>query len=1118
MSRILANSALLFAAFSVTFSCQHASAELNNLLWQIGKPDGKTAEFALGPGDYAKFDDDSLFVVGVSDAQKDWCYVQPGPADAWAGSRRHKFTIYFGLNQKPTAPCRLRIELADTQGQVPPELWIAVNGRRVADQKTPQGGGDASIGGDLSNARPRHLAFDIKPELLKAGANDIAITTLSGSWMLYDWVGFDAPEGLQLAQLGSDYQTRTVDVDSPAALVDRDGKLYQPVRLKVRHAAEPVDATVTVTGALPVTVMLKRGTQQIEVLVPAVDRKTEVTERAEVGGKLFSDRTVTLTPVRKWTLYLLPHSHVDIGYTQLQSDVEKKQWQNIDTALELIRKTADYPPEAKFKWNAEVLWAVDSYLQQAPPEKQQRLIDAIRAGDVELDAMYGNELTALCRPEELLRLMQWGPSIGRRCGVTVDSAMISDVPGYTWGIVSALSQAGVKYFSIGPNYIDRIGRTMSTWVDKPFYWIGPDNKQKLLCWVPFMGYALGHTGYKLNEQLLNRVADLERQGYPYDVAYLRWNVGGDNGHPDAGLSDLVKEWNAKYAYPKMVISTTSKLFSEFERRYGEKLPEFRGDFTPYWEDGAASSAQETLLNRAAAERLVQAETLWTILAPAAYPADKFTAAWRNAILYDEHTWGAYNSITEPDLPFVKGQWKVKQAFALDADAQSRELLATSVGRGDAQALPSAVDVFNTSCWPRTDLVVLSKEQNAAGDVVVDPSGQQVPSQRLATGELAFLAKNVPALAGQRYSITTGSAPTDGHAKAEAATLQSPAVVLQLDANSGVIESLRSPQIDAELCDAKSGVGINRYYYVLGNDVKGATQSGTAKVTVKEAGPLVASLLVESDAPGCAKLSREIRVVDGLDRVEIVNVFDKTAVRKKEGLHLGFAFNVPGGEMRMDIPWAVMRPEVDQIPGSCKNWFTVGRWVDVSNDAYGVTWATLDAPLVEVGVMSGNLLGSQTNPNAWRDKVEPSQTFYSWVMNNHWHTNYKADQSGPTTFRYALLPHKQYDPIAAQRFGLECSQPLVAVPARGDAPGSRPFLELDTPDVLVASMKPSADGRAQIVRLFGAAGKPAKATLRWGDPAPKRVYLSNLAEDRLAATSGPIDVGAWEIVTLRVEPK
>ena len=35
----------------------------------------------------------------------------------------------------------------------------------------------------------------------------------------------------------------------------------------------------------------------------------------------------------------------------------------------------------------------------------------------------------------------------RLLNVKVESAMISDVPGYTWGIVPALAQAGVKYFS-----------------------------------------------------------------------------------------------------------------------------------------------------------------------------------------------------------------------------------------------------------------------------------------------------------------------------------------------------------------------------------------------------------------------------------------------------------------------------------------------------------------------------------------------------------------------------------------------------------------------------------------------------------------------------------------------
>jgi hypothetical protein len=1116
---------LPLALLSFVLSCQPASAEQTRLLWQIGARDNNTAEFALGPRDYAKFADDPLFVVGVSKAKEDWPYVQPGPADAWAGARRHTFTICFGLKEKPTASCRLRINLVDTQGQMPPVLRIAVNGQRVADKRMPRGGGDASINGDLSQARKHRMAVDIAPAMLQEGKNDIDITTLSGSWVLYDWIGFDAPKEVESALVGSSSQTRVDKIEMPAVLVRSGGYLCQPVRLTIRHAGPPAKATFAVIGAELTndTATLKRGTQVIELTTPAVEKETVKTVMADLPGGKVSNWEITFKPVRKWVVYLLPHSHVDIGYTQLQADVEKKQWSNIDMALELIHKSAHYPREARFKWNAEVLWAMDAYLHKAPPEKQQRLVDAIRAGDVELDALYGNELTGLCRPEELLRLMQWGDRLGRRCGVKVNSAMISDVPGYTWGIVPAMSQAGVKYFSIGPNYADRKGLTMSTWTDKPFYWIAPDGEHKVLCWVPYMGYALGHLGRPPDQVLAERLPQLEKMGYPYDMVYFRWNVGGDNGHPDAGLSDLVKNWNAKYEYPKMVITTTSKLFAEFERRYGDTvpfaIPSFHGDFTPYWEDGAASSARETSLNRTAAERLVQAETLWSMLDPGPYPDKRFSAAWRNAVLYDEHTWGAYNSIDEPDVPFVKEQWRVKQAYALDADAQSRQLLAAATaGNDDEKPAAAAIDIFNTSCWPRTDLVVLSKEQSAVGDVVTDSTGQPVPSQRLSTGELAFLAKNVLALAGRRFSIAVGKAANEGGARAEGTSLHSPTVALQLDPASGAVSSLRDPAIDAELCDAKSGIGLNRYYYVLGSDVKGARQSGAAKITVKESGPLMASLLVESDVPGCARFSREFRVTDGLDRVDIINVLDKTAVRAKEGVHLGFAFNVPGCTTRMDIPWAVIRPELDQLPGACKNWFTVGRWVDVSNRDYGVTLATLDAPLVELGAITANLIGSQTDPNAWIHKTGSSPLLYSWVMNNHWHTNYLAEQSGPTAFRYALQPHKQYDPLAAQRFGVECSQPLVVAPAHGAAPAAVPLLTLDTPDVIVASIKPSADGKAQIVRLFAAAGKPAKVILKWRSSEAWSVYRSNLAEEQIEPANGPIDVGAWEIVTLRVGPK
>ena len=349
-----------------------------------------------------------------------------------------------------------------------------------------------------------------------------------------------------------------------------------------------------------------------------------------------------------------------------------------------------------------------------------------------------------------------------------------------------------------------------------------------------------------------------------------------------------------------------------------------------------------------------------------------------------------------------------------------------------------MDVFNTASWPRTDLVTLSKEISAAGDLVKNAAGKLVPSQRLSTGELVFLAIDVPALGGRRYTISAGEPAKPAAAvSAQSCELHAPGLMVKLDEKSGAIASLRADGIEADLVDPKPGVAVNEYVYLPGGNVKDAVRNGPATLRVKEKGPLVASLVAESDAPGCNKLTREVRLIDGLNRIEIINTVDKKAIRAVEGVHFGFGFNVPGCEVRVNSPWAVVRPEKDQLPGACKNWYSVERWADVSNDKFGVTWATVEAPLLEIGGLTANLPRGQPNPNAYLAKIEPSATLYSWAMNNHWHTNYRADQEGPTTFRYALLPHKQYDQAAAQRFGIEATEPLVAVPAAGAAPVASP---------------------------------------------------------------------------------
>jgi hypothetical protein len=61
-------------------------------------------------------------------------------------------------------------------------------------------------------------------------------------------------------------------------------------------------------------------------------------------------------------------------------------------------------------------------------------------------------------------------------------------------------------------------------------------------------------------------------------------------------------------------------------------------------------------------------------AAAPYRAEEVNAACRNCLLYDEHTWGAYCSIDQPDSDFTKAQWKIKAQFAEDAAKQAAAIL------------------------------------------------------------------------------------------------------------------------------------------------------------------------------------------------------------------------------------------------------------------------------------------------------------------------------------------------------------------------------------------------------------------------------------------------------------
>ena len=871
----------------------------------------------------------------------------------------------------------------------------------------------------------------------------------------------------------------------------------------VSHLGPPVPVLVKAAGQEVHRGELATGHTRIGIGVPEGLTGSLAVE-IEAEGRVLLSETVPLQPVATRVLHVIPHSHVDIGYSDPQPEVERKQWRNFRDALALFRQTKDLSPEARFRWQAEGLWAVESFLEQATEEERRDFALAVKRGDLELPANLTNILTGICHPEELARWTDAARRLKRRYGIEASPVAVhTDIPGLAWPTVTALAQAGVRYFSSGPNYMpnlkpdggDRIGGTLVEHGDRPFWWVSPSGRERLLMWVAGRGYSWFHGGNvgrvpeAATRGILDYARELAERGYPYEMIQVRYTVDGDNGPVDPNLPGFVADWNERYETPRLVLDSVQGLFEAFERRHGASLPEKRGDLTPYWEDGAISSAGEEILARAAARRLVQAEALWAMTDPAAFPRDRAEEAWRQLLLWHEHTWGAAASISEPDRPDVVAQWEYKRAFALEADRRSRALFDEAVERaggvsaGSGGSGATTADVVNTLGGSRGGLVSLPAESSSGGDRVTTDRRRALPSQRLADGSLAVLVGDVPALGSLRLKVGNGTpAAAPGRATAAGTTLENAAMRVELDPRTGAIRSLRHltrgrgiPPSGTELAGPH---GLARYRYVPGRDPALAEDAGPVAITVEEPGPLVAVLRAEGPAPGARKAVTRYRLVAGSDRLEVELTLDKLAVREKESAHLTFDFAVFGGGLAIDQGWNLMDPAKDALPGSCRDFVGVHSALDAAGTKGGIALGVLDSPLVELGTM----VDERPNPAGirhWRTEPYAGTTVHAYLLNNYWHTNYKAFQEGPLRFRFVLRPHGPEPKAALSDLSRDLEQPLLVLPA-GRHPRQASLPLEAGPAVRVVSLRPAGEGKGLLVRVLNASEE--KQGLRAGGAA------------------------------------
>ncbi|MBM4030432.1 MAG: hypothetical protein FJ291_01445 [Planctomycetes bacterium] len=1047
-------------------------------VWQIGKPDRSYAEFALAR-DYQSFPKrfgakPLVFEVGKSDAAKDWPWIHPGPSDAWAGHRVYPFKIRFELADEPKGLFTLRIELANTHYGQPPTYSVAV-GDHSGQFRLPIGGTDASLT-DPAAGKPHKIEIPLPPGILRKGANEVTLACTEGSWALYDAITLlTDPEG-KMPEPG----VASIAIAPTPFHVKVDGKVRRAIDVNIGLTAPAQDITLRVeaggeTTDVPVKQQLATfGGISQEVGVPDSSEPMEVKVTATVAGRS-KTATVKLEPVRKWRIFVAPSSHTDIGYTHIQPQCAEIHNKNADIAADLMDKFPD------FKWNLEVAWQAENYLASRKGEQLDKFLKYAKEGRMGVQALYNNILTGLCSHEEACRLTYFAHSLKTRYGIPFKSAMISDVPSQEATIPMILANSGIRYFSSGIN--NTRGPLTAMYAKAPCWWEGPDGSRVLMMYVPGYahagGWGLDASVERARGHILGAIKGYEaRKDYPYDAIFLHGAVS-DNVALNPRLADVCKAWNDRYEFPKVILCHNAEFFEHIEKSFGDKLPVVKGSAGTYWEDGAGSSARETALNRNAHEATRNAETLFALARRVnpniAYPAEAIAAAWRNCLLYDEHTWGAHCSISQPDSDFTKAQWKIKSQFALDADKAAKDLAVRShsalarLVKTDASA---GLVVINPTSWPRTQVI-------GASNLV-----------------------SVPAL-GYRVLLRQDMARPPKSETLEGTVIESKFYRVSFDEATGAITSIFDKELNRELVDPKAPYRLNQYLYVAGGEGTRIVENGPEpKLTIgsqekaglrrsKFAGDLGERMVVETSAPMSPMVVNEVYVLNDVKRVDIVNRVTKTQTYKKEAVYFAFPFAAEKPTFRYEVPCGIVNANTDMLPTACLDWFTVQHFVEVEAPDVAIAWATPDAPLV---------CFQDINRGKWLRKLDfTNGHIYAYVMNNYWFTNYLAGQGGDFTFRFSITSRPKSDPVASARFGWEVASPLVAVSGPANPAGvltesSGSLIEIAEPNVFLVGAKKAEASDALVLRLWEVSGKATTAHVRIPLLKPKKATAASLVEE------------------------
>lgn len=771
------------------------------------------------------------------------------------------------------------------------------------------------------------------------------------------------------------------------------------------------------------------------------------------------------------------HAHIDTAWLWPLAETKRKCIRSFASAL---RYMDDYP-EYKFACSQAQQYA---WMKRHCPALFERIRAKVRAGQfIPVGGTWVEPDCNLPSGESLVRQFLFGQRFFQQeFGVTCREFWNPDVFGYSGALPQIMRGAGVRYFLTQKLSWNQFNKPAS----HTFLWEGIDGSRILTHFPPADTYNSEAT---VKDVLFNvtNFKDHERA----NESYLLFGYGDGGGGPTPAMLEQLRRMGHVDGLPHVQIRSPQEFFARCEADIQDPTV-WVGELYFELHRGTYTTQARNKQNNRQSEILLHDVEFLSAIAQAtgefSYPADQLAQLWELVLTNQFHDIIPGSSIAE-----VYQDSAVEYTSLLaQAERLREESLLAWAGHPPAAPGPAPhVCAVNTLSAARSEVVEL-------------PDG--VSGGQTAANGRALGLVSAPALG---YAIATPQFPNSPVTLSESEDnliLENGLMRAVFNRRGGLASLVDKRARRESLAPTQTA---NRF--VLFDDDPLAWEAwdvdafhlekrieapGAHSARVTESGPLRAAVEFEYQLTPNSTLRQTIQLTAVSPYLEFetwVNWHEKRQFLKVE-----FPFEVHATQATYEIQFGhVQRPTHFNTSWDMARFEVCAhKWADVSEPGFGVA------------LLSDSKYGYAVHGNVMRLSLLRSPTY----------PDAQADE-GDHHFRYALLPHAGTFQDAgviesARRFNM----PLLLKPTQRQVV-ERSFFTVDTPTVIVDTVKKAEDSNALIVRLYEAHG--GRGLARLTSPLPVQTLTRcNLLEEDEAQLSWvdngvTLELRPFEIVTLKL---